>query len=62
MVLAQFVLAILEQLDERAIDVPDAEEAQVVGVNRKPSCGEVNSRRLKARQIKLACGTPEGVP
>jgi hypothetical protein len=34
--LAQFVLAILKQLDERAVDVAEAEEAEVVGVNRSP--------------------------
>jgi hypothetical protein len=34
--LAQFALAILKQLDERAVDVAEAEEAEVVGVNRSP--------------------------
>jgi hypothetical protein len=41
--LAQFVLAVLEQLDERAIDVAEAEEAQVVGVNGKPLVRKRNS-------------------
>jgi hypothetical protein len=34
--LAQFVLALLEQLYERAVDVAEAEEAEVVGMNRSP--------------------------
>jgi hypothetical protein len=34
--LAQFVLAVAEELDERPVDVSESEEAQVVGMNRRP--------------------------
>ena len=39
MALAQVVLALLEQLRERTIDVAEAEEAQIVSVNAYPSSG-----------------------
>jgi hypothetical protein len=34
--LAQFVRAVLEKLYERPVDVAEAEEAEVVGMNRSP--------------------------
>jgi hypothetical protein len=44
--LAEFVLALLEQLYERAVDVAEAEEAEVVSMNACPRAG------LKPGQFK----------
>ena len=39
MAVSQFLLAVVEQLRERTIDVAEAKEAEVVSVNAYPSSG-----------------------
>jgi hypothetical protein len=41
--LAQFMLAIMQQLDQRAVDVAEAQEAEVVGMNACPRAGLARS-------------------
>jgi hypothetical protein len=36
---AQFLRSVVQQADERAVDVAEAEEAEVVGVDWDSSCG-----------------------
>ncbi len=39
MVVAQFLFAIQQELHESAVDVAEAEEAEIVGVNASPRAG-----------------------
>ena len=40
---AQFLFAVAEQPNERAVDVAEAEEAEVVDVNERPLSAEANA-------------------
>jgi hypothetical protein len=55
MALAQFPLAVKQQPDQRAVDVAEAEEAEVVGVNS-------GSPRPDVRGAATEGETPSGQP